>query len=215
MPGNCRSAPCARSSAVRKLRLAVGNGGDHDVSVGRSQRLLPMFGALSPTSPKALARAAMPCRTAARRSRASLRNAERAKPLKCERRANPRIARGALWMRRRWQRRCSGGASARVPQSRSSMRKMMYVAANGEGRGRSTPLWMSSELKRRRRAHFVARFLQKRSRLSSPPKRVVKIVESARKMSPARSPDGGIHRNMLNSRLPASVNGCGRDMSTG
>ena len=28
-------------------------------------------------------------------------------------------------------------------------------------------------------------------------------------MSPARSPAGGIHKNMLNSRFPASVNGCG------
>src|SRR3954454_4325943 len=36
--------------------------------------------------------------------------------------------------------------------------------------------------------YFVARFVQKRSRLSSPPKSVVKIVESARRMSPARFP---------------------------
>jgi len=48
--------------------------------------------------------------------------------------------------------------------------------------------------------HFVAMFFQNRSRLSSPPNNVVKIVESASKMSPARSPFGGIQRNMLNSR---------------
>ncbi len=36
--------------------------------------------------------------------------------------------------------------------------------------------------------HLVARFFQKRSRLSSPPNNVVKIVESASSMSPARSP---------------------------
>jgi len=48
--------------------------------------------------------------------------------------------------------------------------------------------------------HFVAMFFQNRSRLSSPPNNVVKIVESASRMSPARSPFGGIHRNMLNSR---------------
>ena len=29
------------------------------------------------------------------------------------------------------------------PAAASSMRKMMYVAWNGVGRGRSTPLWMS------------------------------------------------------------------------
>ena len=48
--------------------------------------------------------------------------------------------------------------------------------------------------------HFVAMFFQNRSRLSSPPNNVVKIVESANRMSPARSPFGGIQRNMLNSR---------------
>ena len=48
--------------------------------------------------------------------------------------------------------------------------------------------------------HFVAMFFQNRSRLSSPPNNVVKIVESASRMSPARSPFGGIQRNMLNSR---------------
>ena len=63
--------------------------------------------------------------------------------------------------------------------------------------------------------HFVAMFFQNRSRLSSPPNNVVKIVESASKTSPARSPFGGIHRNMLNSRWPALVNGCGFERSIG
>ena len=35
--------------------------------------------------------------------------------------------------------------------------------------------------------YFVARFFQKRSRLSSPPKSEVKMVESASRMSPGRS----------------------------
>src|SRR5262245_27225184 len=61
----------------------------------------------------------------------------------------------------------------------------------------------------------VATFLQECSRLSSRPNNVLKMVESASNTSPARSTLGGIHRNMLNSRLPASMNGCGRDMSTG
>ena len=38
--------------------------------------------------------------------------------------------------------------------------------------------------------HLVAIFFQKFSRLSSPPNRVVKIVESASRMSPARVPGG-------------------------
>ena len=63
--------------------------------------------------------------------------------------------------------------------------------------------------------YFVARFFQKRSRLSSPPKSVVKMVESASRMSPGRSLARGIQRNMLKALLPASVNGCGWDVSIG
>src|SRR5205823_12036380 len=59
----------------------------------------------------------------------------------------------------------------------------------------------------------IARFRQKFSSDSTPPNRVVKIVESARRMSPARFASGGIQRKLLNSRFPASVKGCGRDMS--
>jgi hypothetical protein len=58
-------------------------------------------------------------------------------------------------------------------------------------------------------------FRQKRSRLSVPPNKVVKIVESASRISPPRLPFGGIQMNELNSRFPAAVNGCGRDSSTG
>ena len=56
-----------------------------------------------------------------------------------------------------------------------------------------------------------ATFRQKCSRLSVPPNRVVKIVESASRTSPPRLPSGGIQRKELNSRFPAAVNGCGRD----
>src|SRR6516164_2428861 len=55
----------------------------------------------------------------------------------------------------------------------------------------------------------MARLVQKRSRLSVPPNKVVNIVRSTSTISPARLPLGGIQRNELNSRLPASVNGCG------
>jgi hypothetical protein len=48
-----------------------------------------------------------------------------------------------------------------------------------------------------------------------PPNKVVKIVESAKRISPPRVPFGGIQMNELNSRFPAAVNGCGRDRSTG
>src|SRR5215831_18954271 len=58
-------------------------------------------------------------------------------------------------------------------------------------------------------------FLQKCWRLSSRPNKVLKMVESASNTSPARSSFGGIQRSMLNSRLPASINGCGLDMSIG
>src|SRR5437879_2188606 len=61
----------------------------------------------------------------------------------------------------------------------------------------------------------VAIFVQKCSRLSSRPNNVLKMVESASNTSPARSPFGGIQRNMLNSLLPASTNGCGLDVSIG
>src|SRR5437660_7097165 len=61
----------------------------------------------------------------------------------------------------------------------------------------------------------AARFFQKRSRLSSLPNKLLKIVESAIRMSPARVPLGGNQTNMLNSRFPAFVNGCGRDESIG
>ena len=60
-----------------------------------------------------------------------------------------------------------------------------------------------------RGVNLMARFFQKHSRLSSPPKRVVKMVESASRMSPARSPLGGIQRKQLNSLFPASMKGCG------
>ena len=69
--------------------------------------------------------------------------------------------------------------------------------------------------KRHRRPTSLQGSCQKRVRLSSPPKSVVKIVESANRMSPARLPAGGIQRNMLISRFPASVNGCGFERSTG
>src|SRR4051812_49720777 len=61
----------------------------------------------------------------------------------------------------------------------------------------------------------VARLCQKRAKLSSPPNRVLKVVRSASKISPARVPLGGIQRKQLNSRFPASVNGCGLDRSIG
>ena len=48
-----------------------------------------------------------------------------------------------------------------------------------------------------------------------PPNNVVKIVESASKISPPRVSVGGIQMKELNSRFPAAVNGCGRDRSIG
>src|SRR5215472_15844598 len=60
-----------------------------------------------------------------------------------------------------------------------------------------------------------ARFLQKFCSDSVPPNNVVNIVESANTISPARLPSGGIQSNILNSRFPASVKGCGRDISIG
>ena len=49
-------------------------------------------------------------------------------------------------------------------------------------------------------AHFIrARFLQKFARLSVPPNKVVKMVESASRMSPARPGAGGIQIKQLNS----------------
>src|SRR5207247_9855907 len=50
-------------------------------------------------------------------------------------------------------------------------------------------------------------------RLSVPPNSVVNTVESTRRMCPPRFPLGGIHRNELNSLLPTSVNGWGRERS--
>src|SRR5262249_41432966 len=61
----------------------------------------------------------------------------------------------------------------------------------------------------------LARFLQNFSNDSVPPNNVVNIVESANTISPARPPAGGIQSSILNSRFPASVKGCGRDMSIG
>src|SRR5262249_61860393 len=61
----------------------------------------------------------------------------------------------------------------------------------------------------------VAMLLQKCSRLSSTPNNVLNTVESAIRMSPARSPLGGSQRQVLNSLLPASVKGCGRERSIG
>ena len=51
----------------------------------------------------------------------------------------------------------------------------------------------------------MARFFQKFSRLSVPPNNVVKIVESASRICPARSSFGGIQMKELNSVLPAAV----------
>src|SRR5215831_8837860 len=64
--------------------------------------------------------------------------------------------------------------------------------------------------------HFImARFHQKFSRLSVPPKSVVKFVESTSTISPACRVFGGIHSRQLNSVLPAAVKGCGRSRSMG
>ena len=64
--------------------------------------------------------------------------------------------------------------------------------------------------------HLInARLRQKYSRLSVPPKSVMKFVESTRMMSPARCPFGGIQMRQLNSLLPAAVKGCGRSRSMG
>src|SRR5262245_33119552 len=52
-------------------------------------------------------------------------------------------------------------------------------------------------------------FRQKCPRLSVPPNSVVKMVESASRMSPPRPSVGGIHTHELNSRFPTAVNGCG------
>jgi len=54
---------------------------------------------------------------------------------------------------------------------------------------------------------MMARFFQKFLRLSSPPKSVVKLVESTKTMSPGLRSLGGIQRRQLNSLLPASVKG--------
>jgi hypothetical protein len=54
---------------------------------------------------------------------------------------------------------------------------------------------------------IVARLYQRFLRLSVPPKRVVKFVESIRMMLPARPLEGGIQIKLLNSVLPASVKG--------
>src|SRR6185436_2799191 len=63
--------------------------------------------------------------------------------------------------------------------------------------------------------HIVARFFQKFFRLSVPPNKVVKFVESTITMSPARLPAGGSQSKQLSSVLPAAVNGCGRLGSIG
>src|SRR4029077_13759439 len=55
---------------------------------------------------------------------------------------------------------------------------------------------------------IVARFFQKVSNDSTPPNKVVKIVESASKMCPARCVVGGIQMHELNSVFPESMNGC-------
>ena len=60
-----------------------------------------------------------------------------------------------------------------------------------------------------------AKFRQKFSKLSVPPKSVVKLVESTSTMSPARCPFGGIQSRQLNSVLPAALKGCGRSRSMG
>ena len=61
---------------------------------------------------------------------------------------------------------------------------------------------------------MVARLCHRLRRLSVPPNRVVKCVESISTMSPARWAVGGIQISALNSVLPAAVNGCGRFGST-
>jgi hypothetical protein len=66
----------------------------------------------------------------------------------------------------------------------------------------------------KRRYFIVTRLCQKFLRLSVPPNRVVKFVESTMTMSPARWPVGGIQISALNSVLPASVKGWGRFGST-
>ena len=67
------------------------------------------------------------------------------------------------------------------------------------------------------RAHqdIDAKLRQKRSRLSVPPNSVVKMVESASRMWPAREAPGGSQSSELNARFPAAMNGCGRSTSIG
>src|SRR5436190_22019797 len=64
--------------------------------------------------------------------------------------------------------------------------------------------------------HFIeVRFLQKFTRLSVPPKSVVKFVDSTRTISAGGCSFGGIHSEQLNCSFPAGVEGCGRSRSIG
>src|SRR4029077_2360112 len=62
---------------------------------------------------------------------------------------------------------------------------------------------------------IVARFFQQVSNDSTPPNNLVKIVESASRMCPARCVVDGIQIHELNSVFPASMNGSGRSRTIG
>src|SRR4029077_6113868 len=65
-------------------------------------------------------------------------------------------------------------------------------------------------------AHCItAKLCQRFRRLSVPPNRVVKLVESSNTICPARCWSGDIQSRQLNSVLPALVKGCGRSRSIG
>src|SRR5688572_7402444 len=83
------------------------------------------------------------------------------------------------------------------------------------GEGIALPLARHPRLWPERAQLAVAIFRQKASRLSSTPNRVLNTVESAIRMSPARSPPAGSQTQALNSRFPAAVKGCGLERSMG
>src|SRR5262245_4107236 len=111
------------------------------------------------------------------------------------------------------------------PAFRSSMRSPMYVAAYGVGRGRNTPLWMSSSSS----LTLASSVMDHSSLASSDCREILPELFQALIRTEERAEDRGIREQHIPGAaplrrhpeehvelaIPASVTGCGLDTSIG
>ena len=226
IPGDSsRYAFRARSSAASSRWRVRRDRDEHDVDVRRPERRFPVLGAALAGVAQRLRARGHPLPELPREAvERVLRHAEGLEALVGERDADPGIGRRAGRVRGR------GHDGARPPHQLPPGLAVVDAEQDVGGRVRRRPRAQDAALDVIQLEHDV------RSAVIDPlsswphwrrevlPEALQALVATEQRAedggvghstSPARSPLGGIQRNMLNSRFPASVNGCGLDRSIG